>query len=115
MNGNYPSQKIDWKKYDLSTKILQEIKLYLSEKTIWQLSYTCFKVFEALGQFGGTGQNPPNGLGYTESIFKSSTLHLAPNEVFSLISIEAFQVIDQNLLIKWKVENHSLLHPFSLP
>ena len=29
MNGNYPKQKIDWKKYDWSTK---EIKLYLSEK-----------------------------------------------------------------------------------
>ena len=53
MNGNYPSQKIDWKKFDWSIKILQEIKLYLSEKNIWQLNYTCFRVFGALGQFGG--------------------------------------------------------------
>ena len=49
MNGNYPSQKVDGKKYDWSTKILQEIKPDSSAKPIWQLSYTCFRVFGALG------------------------------------------------------------------
>ena len=63
MNQNYQSQKINWKKYDRSTKILQEIKLYLSDKTIWQLSYTCFRVFGALGQFGETGSKYPKWAG----------------------------------------------------
>ena len=43
--------------------------------------------------WGELGPNTPNGLGYTESNAKSSTLHLVPNEVFRLISIQAFQVI----------------------
>ena len=57
---------------------------------------SCFRVFGALGQFGGTEPkySNSNGLGYTESKTKSSTPHLAPIEVFSLIFIEAFQVID---------------------
>ena len=84
LNGNYPSQKIDWKKI----WILQEIKLYSSAKTIWQLNYAFFRVFVALGQFGETEPI------YTESNAKYSAPHLTPNEVFRLISIQAFQVID---------------------
>ena len=57
---------------------------------------SCFRVFGVLGQFGGTGPkySTPNGLGYTEGKAESSTPYLAPNEVFGLIFIEAFQVID---------------------
>ena len=33
---------------------------YSSAKTIWELSYTCFKVFGVLGQFGETWPQCPN-------------------------------------------------------
>ena len=47
------------------------------------MKYTCFRIFGALGQFGKTGPKYPNGLGYIESNAKSSTAHLAPNDVRS--------------------------------
>ena len=83
--------------------ILQEIKLYSSARTIWQLNYTCFRVFGALGQFGETGPKYPNGLGYTESNTKSSTAHLTPNGVVRLISIQAFQLINLILAISFSI------------
>ena len=57
---------------------------------------SCFSVFGALGQCGGTRPkySTPNWLGYTESKAKSSTQHLAPNEVFRLTFIEAFRATD---------------------
>ena len=36
----------------------------------------------------------PIGMGYAESKAKSPTSHLAPNEVFNVTFVEAFQVID---------------------
>ena len=65
----------------------------------------CFRVIGALGQFGGTGlkYSTPNGLGYTESKAKSSTPHLAPNDVFRLIFIEAFQAIDLIFAISFSI------------
>ena len=64
MNVNYLSQKMDWKKYNWSNSlILQEVKLYSSVNTFWQLSYTCFKVFGALGQFAVTEPKWPKGAG----------------------------------------------------
>ena len=66
---------------------------------------SCFRVFEALGQFGGTEPkySTPNGLGYTESKAKSSTPHLARNEVCKLIFIEAFQAIDLIFAISFSI------------
>ena len=93
LNGNYPSQKIDWKKI----WILQEIKLYSSAKTIWQLNYTFFRVFVALGQFGETEPI------YTESNAKYSAPHLTPNEVFRLISVQTFQVMDLFFAISFSI------------
>ena len=81
---------------------------------------SCFRVSGALGQFGGTGPkySTPNRLGYTVSKAKSSTSHLAPDEVFRLIFIEAFQAIDLifainfsiwacTLMKKWKSNDQS--------
>ena len=66
---------------------------------------SCFRVFGALGQFGGTGPkySTPNRLGYTESKAKSSTPHLAPNEVFTITFIEAFQTIDLTFAINFSI------------
>ena len=66
---------------------------------------SCFRVFGSLGQFGGTGPkySTTNGLGYTESKAKSSTPHLAPNEAFRLIFIEAFLAIDLIFAISFSV------------
>ena len=66
---------------------------------------SCFRVVGALGQFGGTEPkySTLNGLGYTESKAKSSTPHLAPNEVFRLIFIETFQTIDLIFAISFSI------------
>ena len=68
-----------------------QFKKISSVKTISEMT-SRFIVFEALGQYGRTGPkySTPNGLGYTKSMAKSSTPHLAPNEVFRLTFIEAF-------------------------
>ena len=82
-----------------STKICwltkNQLKKLSSVKNIWQMS-SCFRVSGTLGEFGKTGPkySTPNGLRYIVSKTKSSTPHLAPNEVFRLIFIEAFQAID---------------------
>ena len=54
---------------------------------------------------GKLGPNtvPPNELGYTESKAKSSSPHLAPNEVFRLIFIEAFQAMDLIFVISFSI------------
>ena len=64
----------------------------------------CFRVFGALGQFGGTGPkySTLNGLGYTGSKAKSSTPHLALNEIFRIIFIELFLVIDLIFVISFQ-------------
>ena len=59
-------------------------------------------VFGALGQFGGTGPKY-NGLGYTENKTESSIPHLAPNEVFRLTFIEAFQATDLIFAISFSI------------
>ena len=66
---------------------------------------SCFRVFGALSQFGGTGPkySTRNGLGYSENKANFSTPHLAPNEVFRLIFIEAFQAIDQIFAISFSI------------
>ena len=66
---------------------------------------SCFSIFGALGQCGETGpkHSTPNGLVYSESRVKSSTPHLAPNEVFRITFIEAFQAIDLIFAISFSI------------
>ena len=57
---------------------------------------SCCSLLGVLSQCEGTGPKycTPNGLGYTESKTKSSIPYLAPNGVFMLTFIGAFQAID---------------------
>ena len=72
---------------------------------------SCFRLLEALGQFGETGPkySTPNGLGYTESKAKSLTPHLAPNKVFKLTFIEVFQATDLIFAISLSIWTYTLM------